>query len=275
MRSLYHGKLLLFGEYLVLNQGAALAMPEKRLSVRWECQSQADQELIQYVQFLSEHETLEPYLDIPLLQKHIESGWQLTSDVPRHKGLGSSATIVAAVYDRYKTKKDEDLSMEKLQEIFAAMEDYMHGTSSGFDPLPVYFDQPILRKNNQSVRLSTPLSCLDSWTVEFVDSGAERADRNGITRFVQRLHNNQSFATKIDTLTKVNNKLVEAVIKNERKIAENLLKTFSENQLILFADWIPENIQAIWRGHRQDNAVYKMLGAGGGGYFLKITFREE
>ena len=53
MRSLYHGKLLLFGEYLVLNQGAALAMPEKRFSVRWEFLSQHDKELIQYVQYLS------------------------------------------------------------------------------------------------------------------------------------------------------------------------------------------------------------------------------
>ena len=274
MRNLYHGKLLLFGEYLVLNQGAALAMPEKRYSVRWDCLDGPDEELIRYAEYLSDQNSMDTYLNLPLLHKHVRSGWQLLSDVPRHKGLGSSATIVAAVYDRYKNIKDEELTMEEIQEIFADMEDYMHGTSSGFDPLPVYFDQPILRKNNQSVRVTSALPCLQSWTIEFVDSGSEREDSHGISRYLDRLRSNENFASKIETLTKVNNKLVEAVIKNEPKIAENLLKTFSESQLLLFADWIPENIQTLWKENRAEDTVYKMLGAGGGGYFLKITFRN-
>src|SRR5665811_893955 len=141
----------------------------------------------------------------------------------------------------------------------------MHGKSSGFDPLPIYFDQPVLRKNNQSVLVSNPLPCLDTWKIELIDSGEDRQDGNGISRFLNRLDKDEEFATKIDTLTKVNNKLVEAVIKNEKRIAENLLKTFSENQFYLFADWIPENVREDWDENREkDGSVYKMLGAGGG-----------
>lgn len=276
MRNVYHGKLLLFGEYLVLNQGAALALPETRYSVSWERMENPEKELIRYAQYLEGEKSLAPFLKCSLLEKHFQGGWQLVSNVPRHKGLGSSASIVAAVYDRYKSKNDDEVSMEELQQIFATMEHYMHGTSSGFDPLPVYFNQPVLRKNNQSVRVNTPLPCLDNWTIDLVDSGAERKDGDGIKRYLDRLENDEAFASKIDTLTKVNNKLVEAVIKNERRIAENLLKTFSENQLILFADWIPDDIKVKWEENQQESgSAYKMLGAGGGGYFLKIHFGVE
>lgn len=276
MRNVYHGKLLLFGEYLVLNQGAALALPETRYSVSWDRKETPDEELIRYAEYLAGEASLAPFLKFSLLEKHLQDGWQIVSNVPRHKGLGSSASIVAAVYDRYKSRKDDEVSMDELQQIFADMEHYMHGTSSGFDPLPVYFNQPVLRKNNQSVRVNSPLHCLDNWTIELVDSGVERKDGDGIKRFLQRLENDETFASKIDTLTKVNNKLVEAVIKNERRIAENLLKTFSENQLILFADWIPENIKAKWaESQTETDLAYKMLGAGCGGYFLKIHFGKE
>ena len=275
MRKLYHGKLLMFGEYLVLNQGAALALPEKRYSVKWERKDNPDLELIKYHEYLGDEDSLAEYLNISLLGKHLEAGWQLVSDVPRHKGLGSSASIVAAIYDRYKTLQDSEISMNDLQKIFAAMENYMHGTSSGFDPLPIYFNLPVLRKNNQSVLVNTSLTCLDSWTTELIDSGEIREDGEGINRFLDRLKQDKEFASNIDTLTKVNNKLVEAVIKNEKRIAENLLKIFSENQLHLFSDWIPESIRQEWANSQQEpNVVYKMLGAGGGGYFLKINFNS-
>ena len=273
MRNSYPGKLLLFGEYLVFHQGAALALPDDRFSTRWENKKQPDEELLEYYDFLKQENALTEYLDFSRLEKNIQAGWHLLSDLPRHKGLGSSASIVAALYDRYKTKQDSDITMDELQKVFALMENYMHGKSSGFDPLPVYFNLPILRKNNQSVLVKTKLPCLDTWKIELIDSGKEREDKEGINRFLKRFNEVKSFTTKVETLTKVNNKLVEAVIKNEKRIAENLLKTFSENQFYLFSDWIPENIKHDWDENRKEtNSAYKMLGAGGGGYFLKIHY---
>lgn len=273
MRQSYPGKLLLFGEYLVLKQGAALALPEPRFESRWDNKEKPDEEIIKYVEHLEKQDQLTDYLNFTRLKKHVEAGWQIISDLPRHKGLGSSASIVAALYDRYKTKKDADITMDELQEVFSNMESYMHGKSSGFDPLPIYFNQAVLRKNNQSVLIKNDLPCLDQWKIELIDSGVEREDGKGVNRFLNRLEKDKKFATKIETLTKVNNKLVEAVIKNEKRIAENLLKTFSENQFFLFDDWIPEGMKQDWNDNREnDSSVYKMLGAGSGGYFLKIHF---
>ncbi len=273
MRHIFPAKLLLFGEYLVLHQGAALALPDDRFNTRWENKNEPDKDLILYLEYLQEVSELAEFLNFSRLKKHLNAGWQLVSDLPRHKGLGSSASMIAAVYDRYKTKKDSEISMNELQGVFALMENYMHGKSSGFDPLPIYFNQPVLRKNDQSVLVKAELPCLDLWKIELIDSGEERKDDEGVNRFLKRIKEDEDFATKVETLTKVNNKLVEAVIKNEKRIAENLLKTFSENQFYLFDDWIPESIKEDWDKNREeDGSAYKMLGAGGGGYFLKIHF---
>src|SRR5690606_14639673 len=143
-----------------------------------------------------------------------------------------------------------------------------HGTSSGFDPLPIYFNLPVLRKNNQSVLVNTSLTCLDSWTTELIDSGEIREDGEGINRFLDRLKQDKELASNIDTLTKVNNKLVGDIMKNDTRIAESLLKTFSVTQKRLSGDWITESIRQKWANCNQDpSVVYKMLGAGGGGYF--------
>ena len=63
---------------------------------------------------------------------------------------GSSGALVAAFYDRYaldKISPQDDLSPEKLarlKSIFAAMESYFHGQSSGLDPLNSYLSLPLL-----------------------------------------------------------------------------------------------------------------------------------
>jgi len=273
MHSTYPSKLLLFGEYLVLQQGAALAIPDTRYQTRWVHKDDPDTEMIEYLHYLKNQDFLKYYLDLNRLEKHLKNGWQLQSDIPRHMGLGSSASFIAAIYDRYKSEPDSEVSMDLLQRIFAAMEDYMHGTSSGFDPMPIYFRQPVLRKNNQSVLVNTSIPCLDHWQLELVDSGSPRKKNHWIQKFLDKIESDKKFEDKIKTLTKVNNKMVEAVIKNERSIAENLLTTFSDNQFHLFENWIPDSIKTQWEETRNNpRAIMKILGAGGGGYFLRINF---
>ncbi len=43
--------------------------------------------------------------------------------------MGSSGAVVAAVYDRYAQQKTDDLFA--LKNLFAQMENYFHGKSSG------------------------------------------------------------------------------------------------------------------------------------------------
>lgn len=273
MQITYPSKLLLFGEYLVLQQGAALAIPDDRYQTRWVHKDAPNAEMIEYLDYLKNQKFLKYYLDLNRLEKHLKEGWQIESDIPRHMGLGSSASIIAAIYDQFKSQADSEVPMDLLQQIFATMEAFMHGTSSGFDPMPIYFRQAVLRKNNQSVLINSAIPCLDQWQLELVDSGSPRKKNHWIQKFTDKIKSDKNFDEQIKTLTKVNNKMVEAVIKNEKNIAENLLTTFSDNQLHLFENWIPDNIKDQWRETQNDpRTVMKILGAGGGGYFLRIHF---
>lgn len=273
MQNNYPSKLLLFGEYLVLQQGAALAIPDDRHQTKWVRKEESNAEMLEYLEYLKSNELTKSHLNLDRLEKHLKNGWQLESDIPRHMGLGSSASFVAAIYDRYKTVADSEMPMEELQQIFATMEDFMHGKSSGFDPMPIYFRQPVLRKNNQSVLINNPISCLENWELELVDSGGPRGKNQWINKFLKKVEADEEFKENIKTLTKVNNKMVEAVIKNERSVAENLLTTFSNNQFHLFENWIPDSIKDQWEATNSNpGSVMKILGAGGGGYFLRIHF---
>lgn len=277
MHNSYPSKLLVFGEYLVLHQGAALSIPDHRFQTSWVQEENPDEEMLEYLKYLRKQEALESSLDFRRLEEDLLAGWKVASDIPRHAGLGSSASVVAAVYDRYKTREDSDYRMEDFHRIFSEMENYMHGVSSGFDPMAVYFRQPVLRKNGQSVLTPQPsIPCLEHWDLELIDSGSPRKNGRWILRFQEKMESDKEFASRIATLTKVNNKMVEAVIKNERRIAENLLTTFSENQFHLFEEWIPDTIKTIWQEtNEKPDQVMKILGAGGGGYFLRIHFDPE
>ena len=74
------------------------------------------------------------------------------SSIPQGYGIGSSGALVASIYDQYALDKItvlENLTKEKLQHlktVFAAMESFFHGKSSGLRPFEqlfefTYFDQ--------------------------------------------------------------------------------------------------------------------------------------
>ena len=72
------------------------------------------------------------------------------SSIPQGYGVGSSGALVASIYDQYAADKItvlENLTRDKLlklKQIFALMESFFHGKSSGLDPLNSYLSLPIL-----------------------------------------------------------------------------------------------------------------------------------
>lgn len=98
------------------------------------------QELARFCAFLQEAEGLAGIIDADSLESDLQNGWYLDSDVPIGYGLGSSGMVVAAVYDRYARSPIQD-AMD-LKALFARMEGYFHGSSSGIDPLQCYLGKP-------------------------------------------------------------------------------------------------------------------------------------
>ena len=98
-----------------------------------------------------------PKLDIARLIRDIEQGLYFRSSIPKGYGLGSSGALCAAIYDEYgedknkiirKTGSEELLDVKKA---LASMESWFHGTSSGIDPLCIYFNKPLIIEGKENI----------------------------------------------------------------------------------------------------------------------------
>ena len=148
MRDRFYSKVVLFGEYSMIFDATALMMPLKKFSAQWQLpQSRnrtssltSNQSLKSFSKYLAENKALSNIINMPELDKDLNEGLFLASNVPSGYGLGSSGTLVAAVYDRYAKQKTNDYL--ELKSIFGLMESHFHGSSSGIDPLQCFLGQP-------------------------------------------------------------------------------------------------------------------------------------
>ena len=116
MRDRYYSKVILFGEYSMIFDATALMIPLKRFSAQWQlplsfnraASLPSNQSLKRFCQYLSENEVLSSLFDLQTLRRDLEESLFLASNVPSGYGLGSSGTLVAAVYDRYAIQKTDN-----------------------------------------------------------------------------------------------------------------------------------------------------------------------
>ena len=148
MRERYYSKVILFGEYSMIFDTTALMVPLKNFSAQWRFASHllaqgsaaSNASLQRFADYLSTLNGIKDDLDLQRFNHELYYNLFLDSNVPSGYGLGSSGTLVAAVYDAYAKQKTDDYL--KLKEIFGKMESFFHGSSSGIDPLQCYLGQP-------------------------------------------------------------------------------------------------------------------------------------
>ena len=148
MRERYYSKVILFGEYSMIFDSTALMVPLTRFSAQWRFASPLNNSswtasnvsLRRFADALLKEEGMNDVMDFDRFGRDLDYHLFLDSDVPSGYGLGSSGTLVAAVYDAYATQKTDDLM--QLKALFGKMESYFHGSSSGIDPLQCYVGQP-------------------------------------------------------------------------------------------------------------------------------------
>ena len=147
MKERYNSKVILFGEYSMIFDSTALMIPLKRFFAQWRFTDRdkpesiaSNRSLQKFLAYLAQSEELDNVLDLPRFRTDLERGLHLDSNVPSSYGLGSSGTLVAAVYDAYACQKTDD--MMNLKRLFGLMESYFHGSSSGIDPLQCYLGSP-------------------------------------------------------------------------------------------------------------------------------------
>jgi mevalonate kinase len=161
---LFYAKILLFGEYGIIKDSKGLAIPYNayrgalKISENLSGKSLASNtNLERFYNYLSALKTDLVTFDLAAFKKDIENGMYFDSSIPQGYGVGSSGALVASIYDEYASGKItvlENLTRDKLlnlKAVFALMESFFHGKSSGLDPLNSYLSLPILINSKDSI----------------------------------------------------------------------------------------------------------------------------
>ena len=198
----FFSKILLFGEYGIIKGSKGLSIPFNffKGNLQWMEQENditlaSHKSLCNYVKFLKyEIKDLIP-LDWLVLQSDLDHKLYFKSTIPNGYGVGSSGALVAAFYDRYAFDKiipQEILTSTKLtrlKKIFAVMESYFHGESSGLDPLNSYLSLPLIIHTSDKIETtSLPKQKLQGKGVVFlIDTGSSAETGPMVSLFMNKM----------------------------------------------------------------------------------------
>jgi len=280
MRERYYSKVILFGEYSMIFDSTALMVPLKRFSARWRFASHlassggaaSNASLNRFADYLSILEETKHIVDIEQFKHNINHNLYLDSNVPSGYGLGSSGTLVAAVYDGYAKQKSDDLLA--LKTLFGQMESYFHGSSSGIDPLQCYLGKPFkitpknveilndgfLHKDIQICLIDTKIKSNTKPLVEHFKAQRENLE------FLQHFQSEYvPFVTSC----------INSMIESDKELFFSSLKQLTKGQLQFLRPMITDNTLELFTADYDFNFGVKISGSGGGGYVLGFTDDKE
>jgi mevalonate kinase len=287
---LFYSKILLFGEYGIIQDSKGLSIPynfyngalKKDMNPSAEA-IKSNENLKRFISYLQTLEVEQPELvtfDLISLKNDVATGMYFDSSIPQGYGVGSSGALVAAIYDKYAQHKItvlENLTREKLLKlkiIFGQMESFFHGKSSGLDPLNSYLSLPILINSKDNIEATgIPTQSLEgSGAVFLLDSGIVGETAPMVTIFMEKLKD-QGFRKMLKSeFIKHTDACVENFLGGDMKSLFANTKKLSKVVLNNFKPMIPEQFHSIWQRGIDTNDYYlKLCGSGGGGYILGFT----
>ncbi len=276
MRERYYSKVILFGEYSMIFDSTALMVPLKKFSAQWRFATHleasggtaSNASLKRFADYLSTLESTKDIIDIQRLQHDLNLGLFLSSDVPSGYGLGSSGTLVAAVYDGYAKQKTKNLL--QLKTLFGQMESHFHGSSSGIDPLQCYLGKPF-KITPEGVRILSDDFLKKDIHICLIDTKIKSNTKPLVEHFkVQR--ENPDFLSRFqeDYLPNVKT-CIEAMISVDKELFFKSLKQLAQGQLQFLRPMITENTLDLFTTDFGFNFGVKISGSGGGGYVLGFS----
>ncbi len=275
---IYPAKILLFGEHSVLKGGSALAIPTLRFYGKWELsKNDLHYDLVRFLEYLiqlDKDEKLLAKLNLLAFQQMLEQGLSFESNIPFGYGLGSSGALVAAIYDVFAEQKTTDLV--KLKLIFAQLESYFHGTSSGFDPLICYLNKAVLLKNQSIQTAEISFTKSDSGELFLFDTQKSRQTGELVNWFLAQCEQKEYVEKVQQFLLPAVDAAIAAWLQGEFEQLFDAFEQISIFQLQYFQPMIPSDIRPIWEAMlNSETHRLKLCGAGGGGFFLGITRNIE
>lgn len=283
---LFYAKILLFGEYGIIENSKGLAIPYnsyrgalKKSEQPDERQRESNRVLKDFYQYLTNLNDDVVQLDWEAFQKDLDEHLYFDSSIPEGYGIGSSGALVAAVYDRYALDKItvlENLTRDKLlhlKDIFGRMESFFHGKSSGLDPLNSYLSIPILIHSKSDVEATgIPEQKNGKGAVFLIDSEQSGETAPMVEIFMQKMKN-EGFRKMIsEEFASYTDACIRDFLHADVKSLFTNVKQLSKVILNHFRPMIPERFHQLWqKGIETGDYYLKLCGSGGGGYILGFT----
>ena len=274
MRERYYSKVILFGEYSMIFDSTALMVPLKKFSAQWRFASSAqgstasNASLKRFADYLSTLDNAKEIFDLQRLNRDLRYNLYLDSNVPSGYGLGSSGTLVAAVYDGYAKQKSDDLLA--LKTLFGQMESYFHGSSSGIDPLQCYLGKPF-KITPKNVEILNDGFLRNDIHICLIDTKIKSNTKPLVEHFKAQRENPEflkRFQTEYLPYVK---KCINAMIWNDKKVFFSSLRLLTKGQLQFLRPMITDNTLDLFTSDYDFNFGIKISGSGGGGYVLGFT----
>lgn len=284
----FPSKLLLFGEYSLMYGSKALSIPFPgkggilKMSGRGEHLAARHKESNNNLWGFYSHlcnissELPEGFL-LDEMKSALSQGLYFDSDIPEGYGLGSSGALVAAIYHAFKGNQvSEAADLSRQKKIFAKMESYFHGQSSGIDPLSSWSGKPLLFSNEDKVDYlpdEIPVESINS--LYLLDTGIPRKTAGLVKHFAGKMKEDQYREVLMEQYIPLSDSCIAAFTGKPAEFFPNAEK-LSFLQFRYFKPMIPEKIQKLWKkGLTGHEFKLKLCGAGGGGYMLCFTLDYE
>ncbi|MDG1901387.1 MAG: hypothetical protein P8I80_04065 [Bacteroidales bacterium] len=272
----FNSKILLFGEYALMAGSKALSIPfdkfygqllfkgKGRKSTHYSVKY-----LEEYLNFLNQN-NFDKYLDTATFREDLSDGLIFETNIPISYGLGSSGAIVASIYDAYANYKSSNY--KELKHLFASMESFYHGKSSGLDPLVSYTNELILLNSNENIQ-SLDLPSVNMEGTIFILDTLHSGETQPLVNWFLKEMNNPYFSGQVrDVLTPLNNEIINHLIAGSLVHNMKLIKSLSQFTYDHLHKMIPEKIKEIWASGLNSESFYlKLCGSGGGGMMLGFT----
>jgi mevalonate kinase len=284
---LFYSKILLFGEYGIIRDSKGLSIPYNFYKGALIIPEQQTQQTIEsngqlrgFCDYLSKNQTeaLSSF-DLDQMNSDLDKGMYFDSSIPQGYGVGSSGALVAAIYDRYALDKItvlENLTRDKLlalKAVFAQMESFFHGKSSGLDPLNSYLSLPILINSQEHIEpAGIPSQSNSGGGVFLLDSGMTGETAPMVQLFMEKMKHEGFRSMLKNEFVRYTDQCVEDFLNGDVSSLFGNIKRLSKVVLDHFQPMIPKQFHQLWQLGLDTNAYYlKLCGSGGGGYMLGFT----
>ena len=286
----YPSKILLIGEYSLLQGYDALGLPFRRFGASLVMPYEAkilgampgpgNSVLENYYNgWLSSYNEIKNVLDLDQLGEDIRQGLYIESDIPVRSGIGSSGALCAAIYGNYAwdpLNTGEMPDQEKwrsLKSVFILMESWFHGRSSGFDPLLSYLERPLRLQGSGSIMQAEIQGLIPGEMQVFLaDAGKKEETAVLVSKTIKEFMQGFGGPGPGDELGRLNNRCISSLMDGNGPAFAGAVKDLSEFQLANMRWLIPGKVSEIWaRGLAEDSFYLKLCGSGGGGFMLGFS----